>query len=379
MPINVLSRNDYHEALRSFFDYKDSDARPGQAARVNLYGEVDDSPRTASWRARAKQSTREAQDAVKINNEVRDKLVEALKSQFEKTTFDELPKSVRKALVGSGAATAKQDFKFGADGKSTSGKPLTKRRISAVMRAVADELTRAKTQKEEMIGRYVSGNLTAADIKALHGDLTGTPCPVTIKYPEDIKSIQEDFSRKIKGASNDEQTPLEGFRHFFDRGFTFNVGGKILAKSGGKEAAEMEREMRALFKGKPKLVDAFSQVFKASLSILEFGHLQSKKGVRFNPASNSTKNLSQVVEIKKNGTDSFHVKYVKSLNNFSQYTVVGQKGVASIYWRNNPKDNFFEFTCEFDLKMIRGKPVVTATSDPTVKVRIPAGSFTKLP
>jgi len=92
-----------------------------------------------SWNVRRSKASEPGKSARDDNNAVRDRLVRALTAEYRVDDLASLPKKVRAALVGRGAVTAEQDFQFNADGKSTSGKPLTRRRITAVLKAVEAE------------------------------------------------------------------------------------------------------------------------------------------------------------------------------------------------------------------------------------------------
>lgn len=75
------------------------------------------------------------------NNKVRQILVNSLKVQFGVDDVLALPDSVKSALkIGSW----RDDFKFDHDGNVTSGRPLTARRIKAVITAVKTELAANK-------------------------------------------------------------------------------------------------------------------------------------------------------------------------------------------------------------------------------------------
>jgi len=89
-----------------------------------------------SWNVRRSKSSELGKTAREDNNKVRNRLVRALTAEYQVKDLSALPRKVRAALVGRGAVTAAQDFQFDANGNSTSGKPLTRRRITAVLKAV---------------------------------------------------------------------------------------------------------------------------------------------------------------------------------------------------------------------------------------------------
>lgn len=107
--------------------------------------------KTASAISRMFALTENARTAMENNNRVREAFVDALKRQFNVQDFSSLPTAVKAALVGSHAKTAEEDFGFDAQGHVTSGKPLTARRISAVLNAVEEinnqALDAVKTRK----------------------------------------------------------------------------------------------------------------------------------------------------------------------------------------------------------------------------------------
>jgi len=135
--------------LEAFRTFANSGASADQAARVLRDGRVTNATVTSSALARLANRSSEAQAARDNNNQVRDALVTALKDQFGVTSFDALPASVKTALKGTHALSAAGDFKF-VDGRSTSGRPLTQRRIATVLAAVDCEVAASvKTNAEK--------------------------------------------------------------------------------------------------------------------------------------------------------------------------------------------------------------------------------------
>lgn len=122
--------------LQNFFNFAVQARKSGQAAEATQGGEVRAASRTACALSRSISSSADTQAAININNHVRETFVNALKKQFNVEDFTSLPQAVKDALVGSHASTAEEDFGFNEDGHVTSGKPLTARRIKAVMVAI---------------------------------------------------------------------------------------------------------------------------------------------------------------------------------------------------------------------------------------------------
>ena len=129
--------------LRNFMNFANA-ADVGACAEMHGNGSVKTATTTAGALARHFSVSQSARDAVDINNRTRQALVDALKRQFNVENFANLPDAVKDALVGSHAKTAAGDFAFDANGRVTSGKPLTARRIRAVMTAIEQvQTTRA--------------------------------------------------------------------------------------------------------------------------------------------------------------------------------------------------------------------------------------------
>ena len=122
--------------LQNFFNFASRAASTGLAAEVTQDGRVRAASKTACALSRLLSCGTDTQEAIDINNHVRETFVNALKRQFNVEDFTSLPRPVKDALVGSHAATAEEDFGFNAEGHVTSGKPLTARRITAVMMAI---------------------------------------------------------------------------------------------------------------------------------------------------------------------------------------------------------------------------------------------------
>ena len=121
--------------LRNFMTFANA-ADEGACAEMHGNGSVGNATNTAGALARCFGVTQNAKAAADLNNRTRQALVNALKRQFNAENFANLPDAVKNALVGSHAKTAAGDFAFDANGRVTSGKPLTARRIRAVMTAI---------------------------------------------------------------------------------------------------------------------------------------------------------------------------------------------------------------------------------------------------
>jgi len=135
----TINANSFNNAeLRLFVQFANDKGSNAQTAKIAREGggRIDAVSSPVGWKVRRNKSSEAARGAIKDNNEVRDMLVRALKAEYRVNGLAELPKKVRAALVGSFARTAEQDFQFDANGKTDSGKPLTRRRIKAVLNAV---------------------------------------------------------------------------------------------------------------------------------------------------------------------------------------------------------------------------------------------------
>lgn len=121
--------------LRNFMNFANA-ADAGTCAEMRGNGSVGDAANKAGALARFFGATQNARAAADLNNRTRQALVDALKRQFNAESFANLPDAVKNALVGTHASTADGDFAFDANGRVTSGKPLTARRIRAVMTAI---------------------------------------------------------------------------------------------------------------------------------------------------------------------------------------------------------------------------------------------------
>lgn len=108
-------------------------------AEMSRSGKVNVANTKASALSRMISVSTNAQTAKTLNNNTRQMLVDALKRQFNAGSFNDLPEAVKAALKGTHASTGAEDFAFAAGTDTvTSGKPLTARRIQAVMTAVKE-------------------------------------------------------------------------------------------------------------------------------------------------------------------------------------------------------------------------------------------------
>lgn len=123
--------------LRNFDNFVGNVA-DNRKVEISNDGRITLATKTASAISRMFAITENARTAIENNNRVREAFVSALKRQFNVQNFSDLPTTVKAALVGSHAKTADGDFGFDAQGHVTSGKPLTARRISAVLNAVKE-------------------------------------------------------------------------------------------------------------------------------------------------------------------------------------------------------------------------------------------------
>lgn len=109
----------------------------------------DNAPEKAKHEAGALSRTFKAGDNARLsiteNNRVRQTLLDAVKLVCNDTkTFGSLPDSVRAAFKGTHAFSESGDLDLDAQGRVTSGKPLTARRIRKVLTAVHEHISRTK-------------------------------------------------------------------------------------------------------------------------------------------------------------------------------------------------------------------------------------------
>lgn len=162
--------------LQNFLKYAEK-AAAGQAVEMGRGGEVAGAQATAGFLGRLFHVTSGARTAIDTNNRTRELFVEALKRQFNATDFDALPDAVKAALTGSHACHADGDFAFDAQGRATSGKPLTARRVMAVMTAIDGIQKAERANPAPVAPATVDARRTAlaGHIEALLGKLTTAP------------------------------------------------------------------------------------------------------------------------------------------------------------------------------------------------------------
>ena len=121
--------------LRNFANFANA-AAANTCVQMTRGGKVQEARHTAGAVARFFHATENARNAIAINNDTRQAFVDALMRQFNADTLLDLPPAVQRALVGTHAKTLTGDFNFDPQGNVTSGRPLTARRIRAVMAAI---------------------------------------------------------------------------------------------------------------------------------------------------------------------------------------------------------------------------------------------------
>ena len=132
--------------LRNFADFANK-ANVNTCVEMTRGGMVQAARHTAGATARFFHVTANARSAVEINNVTRQAFVEALKRQFNAKYMRDLPPAVQRALIGTHAKTTAGDFNFDAQGNVTGGRPLTARRIRAVMSAIEQVQTAAAANR----------------------------------------------------------------------------------------------------------------------------------------------------------------------------------------------------------------------------------------
>ena len=140
-----------------------------QAATANMaddqivqYGDGDqlgNGTRTAGALSRAIGITQDAKNAIAANNRVRQDFLDAVRACFDNSPFAELPKEVLAAFQGTHASSAAGDLGLVDAGRVTSGKPLTARRIRAVLSAVQT------CKSKEAFVKTIYGNLQRGNNK----------------------------------------------------------------------------------------------------------------------------------------------------------------------------------------------------------------------
>ena len=135
-----------NDTLAAFKTFADNAGSVGANKAVEINGRVIQPAETTAcafrrtffpWASSVKK-------AININNNVRQAFLDSLIDQFcnpGERTYEHLPDYIKDALVGSNAKTGSEDFGLDLNGKVTSGKPLTARRIRAVMTAIENNNT----------------------------------------------------------------------------------------------------------------------------------------------------------------------------------------------------------------------------------------------
>lgn len=143
-------------------------------AEMKRSGDVIAAKTTASAFSRKFSNSANTQAAKTLNNNTRQILVNALKRQFNVMRFEDLPEAVRTALRGTHASTDAEDFGFAGDDTVTSGKPLTARRIQAVITAVKEVMPNEDRPHIEVTTDIITRRETALEpfLNELHRKLT---------------------------------------------------------------------------------------------------------------------------------------------------------------------------------------------------------------
>lgn len=161
--------------LSAFSTFAANASNPDAIAEMKRSGNVVAAETTASAFSRKFSNSANTQAAKTLNNNTRQILVDALKRQFNVARFNDLPEAVRTALRGTHASTDAEDFGFaGGDDTVTSGKPLTARRIRAVITAVKEVMPNEDHPRIEVTTDIITRRETALEpfLNELHRKLT---------------------------------------------------------------------------------------------------------------------------------------------------------------------------------------------------------------
>ena len=122
--------------LRNFSAFAQMNVADDQAAEFTRTGAVRNASVTAGFLSRHFAVTDDGRRAAEINRQTRAAFLGALMRQYNADAFGGLPDEIKDALVGTHASTGDEDFALDAAGVVHSNKPLTARRIRAVMTAI---------------------------------------------------------------------------------------------------------------------------------------------------------------------------------------------------------------------------------------------------
>lgn len=204
--MNITVNND----LQNFLAFAKK-ANADQTAGMTQNGSVGNAEKSAGAVSRFFHATENSRAAVETNNHVREALVNALKRQFNVLDFTALPDTVKTALIGTHAKTADGDFAFDTNGRVTSGKPLTARRILAVMTAI-EGIQKSKAEALQNVP------VTEATVNARRDALA----PYLDRLAQKVLAVPAGF--KVPILSERFAVPLKETlkRHF--KGFLAEVG-----------------------------------------------------------------------------------------------------------------------------------------------------------
>jgi len=220
------------------------------------------------------------------NNRVRQELLDAVLKDFGVKKFEKLPASVRKAF---NVGAFKNDMKLDSNGRVTSGRPLTARRIREVMVAVekaqiprlnrklagfADTVQKVGSFLEKADGALNSDLKTALKSFASycegvlgegHQQKLMAPKPDTTAVRNDISVKRDDF---IASLSKDERKAIKTFSFFARQIPTDHIDTSLLDRVHGIEKLFVMDERSGLLQ------------FKTRDSYDEFAFLEDCRGLR---------------------------------------------------------------------------------------------------
>lgn len=148
-----MGKVDLNADLRNFSAFAQMDVGGDQAAEFTRTGAVRNASVTAGFLSRHFAVTDGGRQAAEINRRTRAAFLGALMRQFNAAGYGGLPDEIKAALVGSHASTGDEDFALDANGVVHSNKPLTARRIRAVMTAIQQLQDKENEQVQGGVGR----------------------------------------------------------------------------------------------------------------------------------------------------------------------------------------------------------------------------------
>jgi len=255
---------------------------------------------------------------------------------------------------------------------------------------VAAAAAAAAAEKDAMIARYTSGDLTSKDIEALNAKPFGTPVPVKVRYPGDLVSLQDDFKGNKFGPEVSVDK-LDGMNRFLLRQFHYEIGGeKIFVPQDAKEedkkqcTESMNKKMKELFSDDKGILRTLDAVFDKSLSIFESTHQLNRDNVTLLPEVSRSKVVEQTLKLSKNADGSYHIDYHKHVEGSDQYSFMDNENYKQFRKKENvdAKDSW-DFSLTFDIyrdKESEDEDILIKKSGdfPTVEFMVPEAAYEEI-